>query len=491
MNEINWNSPKYQRIASINLKNFDLLITFEDGSTVTLNRDTIVPRNVHNPDWGGIYFNPYELVLPTSSGEVEIPWLTIRLLSDTSFATYWAQKADDQTNDVGQRLRELRQNKGLTSKKVAERAGITPQSLSRIEKGHHDVVFATLKKILIAMGCTLQDLASVQISPSSITDLLKRLETIGIKKEWLFEKILPSETSDVDLTNQIANLISRIFKWSPEQILSGSNLTLNPGLVGSMKFKSQARPQLKQMQAYAFYAHYLSLLVIQATDHLKLSDLPDDPKKIIFKIASNYGSVSLENMLRYIWDHGIPVIPLSDSGAFHGACWKISERKIIVLKQVTKYQGRWLFDLSHELGHMVNDLDEENDNVIEDAEISPFRNDQRELDANIFASDLLFSNKVETFAKLAVERASGKVENLKSAVIQIAAEERIPLDLFANYMAFRLSETNHINWWGAANNLQIDEPSAFYVARKIFNEKVNLELLNSEDRGLLIRALDL
>ena len=43
---------------------------------------------------------------------------------------------------------------------------ITPQSLSRIEHGHHDVAFLTLSRILAAMGCNLRDPADMQLAPS-------------------------------------------------------------------------------------------------------------------------------------------------------------------------------------------------------------------------------------------------------------------------------------------------------------------------------------
>lgn len=43
---------------------------------------------------------------------------------------------------------------------------ITPQSLSRIEHGHHDVAFQTLSRILAAMGCNLRDLADMQLAPT-------------------------------------------------------------------------------------------------------------------------------------------------------------------------------------------------------------------------------------------------------------------------------------------------------------------------------------
>ncbi|MGH2388657.1 MAG: helix-turn-helix domain-containing protein, partial [Chloroflexota bacterium] len=49
---------------------------------------------------------------------------------------------------------------GLTGKELADRAGITPQSLSRIEHGRHDIVFTTLKRLLAPMGYGLADLVT-------------------------------------------------------------------------------------------------------------------------------------------------------------------------------------------------------------------------------------------------------------------------------------------------------------------------------------------
>lgn len=497
MNQKNWNDPKYQRMTAVNVKGGEIEVEFEDKTTVTLDKDVVVPVGTYNPNWKDLQFNAYELILPTSQGETEIPWSTIRLLSDSAFAAHWASMAEEQAKDIGPRLRELRQSKNLTSKEVAERAGITPQSLSRIEKGHHDVVFTTLRKILAAMGCNLQDLATVQSVPTSINSLLKRLESAGIRRDWLLERILPDELlheydtkiQKNDLVNQLTTLITKIFKWSPEEILGNNPLLINVELLPDMKFKKQVRSKVKEVYAYTFYAYYISLLVLQTIDHIKIRDLPENPEQMRKEILKDYGPVNLENTLRYTWDHGVPVIPLHDPGTFHGACWKISERKVIVLKQLTKFQGRWLFDLAHEIGHVARNLNTENV-ILEEDEISPFDDELVESEANDFASDLLFSGRVETLADLAADRAQGKVENLKSAAIQIASEERFPLDLFANYLAFRLYAANNINWWGTANNLQISEPSPFEIARKIFDEKTDLKQLEGDDRELLLRAIE-
>ena len=496
MNKNKWEDSKYQRISFVEVKGGSVIVTFQDGTIVDLEQDSILPPNVHSADWGSLQFNPYEIIIPTSMGQTEIPWSTIRLMNDAKFAFHWAQKAEKQASEIGQRLRELRKSRNLSSKEVAERAGISPQSLSRIEKGHHDVVFTTLQKLLAAMGCTLQDLANVEIVPTSINALIKRLESAGLKKEWLVKRILPEELINKidsseyeDLTAEILKHISRIYDWLPSEILGTSPLVIDRSVIQFAKFKTGARVQEKQTSAYTLYAHYLSLLVVQAIGHIKYEPLPKEAAEIRNQIAHQYGPLNLENVLRYIWDHGIPVIPLNDSGAFHGACWNISGRSVIVLKQVTPYQGRWLYDVLHELGHVTKHLSNNQTGIVEDKEISPFEDSEEEWEANELAEDLIFSSRAEELAEKAVERAQNKVEYLKSAVLQMASNEHIPVDLLANYLAFRLSTTNNINWWGTANNLQVTEPSPLILAKQILLERIRLEKLTPEDQDILMRAL--
>jgi DNA-binding XRE family transcriptional regulator len=165
MNLNRWDKRQYQRMVSASLEDSYLVVLFEDGSKVRVTVEGLLPSGISDPLWANMQVNPYEIIVPTSIGEREIPWITIRLLTDAEFAAYNAQVAEEQAREVGQRLKEIRRSKGLSSKEVAERAGITAQSLSRIENGHHDVVFTTLSRILAAMGATLADLAKVDETP--------------------------------------------------------------------------------------------------------------------------------------------------------------------------------------------------------------------------------------------------------------------------------------------------------------------------------------
>jgi len=79
-------------------------------------------------------------------------------MTDRNYRQHLARAAGEQARHVGAKIRELRKARGLNGKELAERAGIMPQELSRIERGEHDVVLTTLQHLLAAMGCSMQDL---------------------------------------------------------------------------------------------------------------------------------------------------------------------------------------------------------------------------------------------------------------------------------------------------------------------------------------------
>ncbi len=103
--------------------------------------------------------DPYEIVVPTIDDAVEIPWSTIRVLTDQDYSAHLAAAAEEQAKHIGRPIQELRENRRLGRAELAERAGITTQSLSRVEAGRPDAVFTDLQRVLAALGCSLRDLA--------------------------------------------------------------------------------------------------------------------------------------------------------------------------------------------------------------------------------------------------------------------------------------------------------------------------------------------
>ncbi len=59
--------------------------------------------------------------------------------------------------EFGKRLRELRKSRGYTQQALAEKAEIDEKHLSRIENGKYFPSYATLNKLLGALGVTLDE----------------------------------------------------------------------------------------------------------------------------------------------------------------------------------------------------------------------------------------------------------------------------------------------------------------------------------------------
>ncbi len=96
------------------------------------------------------------------------------------------EQAEIQAREVGKKIKKpLRERRGIKSNELADRSGLTAQTISRIEKkGHTDVSFGTLKKMLAAMGLSLKDLAELQLDSETEQDktfsnLLKKIIKSG------------------------------------------------------------------------------------------------------------------------------------------------------------------------------------------------------------------------------------------------------------------------------------------------------------------------
>jgi hypothetical protein len=206
-------------------------------------------------------------------------------------------------------------------------------------------------------------------------------------------------------------------------------------------------------------------------------------------IRERYSVVDLKSALHTAWDLGVVVLPLRDRGTFHGACWRYEGRNAIVLKQTSRHEARWLFDLLHEMFHAGQHPEADTIEVIEADETSAERrNSNEEIAASQFAGDIVLDGKADTVAQACVRAARSSVERLKSVVPSIADKNRVSVGALANYLAFRLSWQG-VNWWGAAANLQTDDADPWTIARDVFVERFPYDIDNELDRQLLDRAL--
>jgi len=60
--------------------------------------------------------------------------------------------------NYGKRIKELREQAGLSQTRLAQITGVTPQAISMIESGERNIITKTADKIAAALGVTLNKL---------------------------------------------------------------------------------------------------------------------------------------------------------------------------------------------------------------------------------------------------------------------------------------------------------------------------------------------
>jgi len=367
------------------------------------------------------------------------------------------------------------------AKEIIKQEGLDPQEL---------------QKEGMAFISGLQKKVNTQ-SRLSLNELIKKLTVSGLPKTLLEKRIIPSALA-IDWKRHnyasevgaLAAFVSSIFGFKENEIWEDKTLSFANSPAGTAMFKAPLNASISQIKAYSYYAYYLAKIVAKSYNPTKTEPLPEDIDEFKTIYLNKYRSFDLRSLLNFAWELGFCVLPLNDPGVFHGACWNIGGRRVIVLKQTTKYHARWIFDLLHELYHALAHLDEIDSALVETQELNPFINNDtlEEREANTFSHQVLFGDRAEDILNQCVKLTRGRMENLKSAVANISRVENLREDILANYVAFRLS-LNDQNWWGPAASFQITEPDPFSIATEILNKNIVTAGLNQMEHSLLKIAI--
>ncbi len=409
----------------------------------------------------------------------------------------------DSLRDLPQILIKARIASGLTQRVLAEQLGVREQQIQRDEStGYAGASFDRLAAVAEALGVRLGQDVMLPARGASFELLRTRMREVGVDEELLLERMLPAplvaaireeeeraaDRSQVPLL-QAAGLLGQIYGWSPHALFGPAPPEPDLTAVGAARFKVPSRAAVRRLTAYAVYAHYLGLLVLRATPHLAPRPVPPDPE-VLHRALKGPGDEALfKSALAFAWDHGVAVLPLADRGAFHGACWRVQGRNLVVLKQRTRSCSRWLHDLLHELAHAGAHPEEASRAVIEASE-SPLerKGSEEELMADRFAGEAALGPRAEEIVQRCVQAARGRVERLKAVVPDVARAAGVPVGVLANHLAFRLS-LQGVQWWGAATNLQDQNQRPWRIARDLLLERLDFGLLKGPDRDLLQQAL--
>jgi len=401
-------------------------------------------------------------------------------------------------HEIPQRLIQARIRAGMTQEELAEKIGMKSQQLQRYEAT--DYSSANLSRIA-EIADVLQVGLGGEVPENTkfpLPGMLKRLKSVGLAPAFVLSRLLPispalssaERRSQNELIMEAAQGIERVYGWTPAALYGSAPLDVSRLSASVARFKVPSRVNALELGAYVVYAHYLALLVLQATRNLLPKPLSVDPAVVRRAILDEYGELSFQSALRFLWSSGIPVLTLNDPGTFHGACWRSAGRNVIVLKQQTRSAARWMHDLLHEYFHAASDPHLEEHPVIEESETSDARRTSpEEIAASSFAGNVMLDGRAEELAAFCIESAQGSVERLKAAVQRIAKRETVDVGALANYMAFRLSRQG-INWWAAATNLQSPISDSLCTPRAMLLRNADFTSLNPVDRGILLRSLE-
>lgn len=402
-------------------------------------------------------------------------------------------------DDLPRGLIRARIATGVTHRQLAERLGVPEQQVQRYEATDYaTLTLPRLAEVARALGVSVREELFLPTARVSTKNVLERLETLGVNRSFAKRRLVPGgvrrgvrEEQDDTLALRIASNAARIFGVPVEDIFSSRALAFPAQSFATARFKKAARGNQNFSEAYAVYAHYLCGVVKMATPSLTIVRVPTDAAEVRRAVVKRYGEVTFESVLKYAWSLGVAVVPLSDSGAFHGAFWRSEGRNLVVLKQKTRSLARWLFDLLHELFHASQEPELPERTILEAAsEVDAVVASNEEQHAMQFAGDVVLDGRAQTLAEECVKAAGGKVERLKQAVPTVASRHGVDVGCLANYLAFRLSlNPEPINWWGTASVLQVPGADPFRLASETLLEQIDFSRLNEQDRCLLAEAL--
>lgn len=378
---------------------------------------------------------------------------------------------------------------GLTQKDLATRLGLREQQIQRYEASKYEgATFARIVDVADAIGLKIRKRLEI-MKTQSAEAVIERLRSIGLGNDFIRRRISPDITLDESGAREIVKRVGSIFGWSPE-VLFGSG-TVDPAQLGgaTARFKMPKGRDARSALVYTAYAYRLATVCGTAMAARPHRRVPTSWQSFRDELVRSYGSVEFRSVLSFAWDMGVVVLPLNDSGAFHGACWRVKGVNVVVLKQAAHYPARWLFDLLHELRHAGESPETDEFEVVEASETSDERrNSREEQEASWFAGQVSLDGRAEELTKECLAVAGNDLRRLKGAVEEVADRRKVSVGTLANYLAFRLSLQRE-NWWGVATNLQDRSYDPLVHARNVFFDRFAFDALSQPDFELLSLAL--
>ena len=393
---------------------------------------------------------------------------------------------------------------GLSQRALAQRLKLKEQQIQRYEAERYaSASYQRLCQVARALELRIENEILLPVVPDSFEGLLAKVGQVGLTRDFVVGRLLssadaavadgevPDQSNDQRLTAKAAAVLERVFGWRRDDVFGAQALPAPLTAAAAARFKMPKRRDEGAAGLFATYANHLAVVAIRGMADSPIESIPTDPGEMRKRIlARGEGKDDLRTVLHTVWDLGVVVLPLRGRGTFHGACWRYDGRNAIVLKQTSKHEARWTFDLLHEVFHAAQRPEERTFELVEaEATSNERRESDEEIAASQFAGNVMLDGKANELAEDCVAQASNMVPRLQHVVRKVAKKQGVSVGALANYLAFRLSWQG-VNWWGAAANLQREDQDPWTVARDVFVERHPYCIEDEIDRSLLDRALN-
>lgn len=328
------------------------------------------------------------------------------------------------------------------------------------------------------------------VNPANpVRTLFDRLAQTGIDRTYLRTTVLPDWWEDEIALNpagyaQLMTLLSRCLS------IDLPTLKASKGIIsykdsGPARFKKSSGVKEERL-AWPKRLSVRALEIACAAFEEPVSSIPESASTIRQTILDRAPLVSLDTLLDYCWDVGIPVLHVSGfpekTRKMDGLSARINGRPAIVISKNFKYSAWLLFILAHELGHIARGHLERNDVLVDDRVKEDNLNpDIEELEANRFAKEILTGSPNKQY----VSKHNLTALNLATVAKEICNRDRIDPGAVALNYAFGKG-----CWPVGMSALQILEPDAnpAEAIRSKFIQRLNWNRL-PEDTAEFLRRM--
>jgi transcriptional regulator with XRE-family HTH domain/Zn-dependent peptidase ImmA (M78 family) len=473
-----WEQVGYSDIVAAARQDRDVAVEFANGDVV---RIPAASFGVTDADFD-VELGPDEglnLRLTVSRGRtIDVSWAQIRSAHDPLFAQELRRRDAEQSKRIGLRLKALREDRNLNQRDLADLVGMSAPQLSKIESGKSDLRVSTVQSLLRTMGADLSDVAGPDALEVSLKTLRKRAEQAGVSSD-VMERLVSAPARGL-----LVRTLSQAFGWPAHGIVEGRLQTPKLDMAVRLKAHQPGEPRESPLMHLGYE---VARAVRSWARTPEYREPPSDPAVIREQAKDDTGQVTFLSLLVWMWAQGIPVVPLLGRRGFSAAVWSVDGVPIVVLKEARDLAVYWLFDLAHELGHIV--LRHITDGAVVDVD-SPQPHSDTDTDedaASTFALDLLLPSHAQLLAAVRSE-SRGSYLRFKSAVEAVAAQAGVSAGLLGMVAAYELADIGEDkDRWGSASNLAKADGRGRPVAEEVASRFLPVEGM-PEIESALIRA---